>query len=59
MERLGQILSRYPGTCPTYLHVVGDRFETRISLEKHAVAATHDLIAALTERVAAEARFVS
>jgi DNA polymerase-3 subunit alpha len=60
MERLGQILSRHPGPCPTYLHVVRERFETRISLEKHAVAATHELIAALAERVArAEARFVS
>ena len=60
MERLGQILSRHPGPCPTYLHVVRERYETRISLEKHMVAATHELLAALAERVAsAEARFVS
>ena len=60
MERLGQILSRHPGTCPTYLHVVRDRYETRISLEKHTVAATHELVAALAERLSnAEARFVS
>jgi DNA polymerase-3 subunit alpha len=60
MERLGQILARHPGPCPTYLHVVRERYETRISLEKHMVAATHELVAALAERVAsAEARFVS
>ncbi|HZR83225.1 MAG TPA: DNA polymerase III subunit alpha [Candidatus Binatia bacterium] len=58
--RIAQTLARFPGTCPAYIHLVREQYETRISLEKHAVAATHELIAALTERVAAaEARFVS
>ncbi|MFN8601381.1 MAG: DNA polymerase III subunit alpha [Candidatus Binatia bacterium] len=60
MERLLQTLTRYPGPCPTYLHVVRESYETRIALEKLGVATSHELIAALAERVAAvEARFVS
>ena len=60
MERLLQTLTRYPGRCPAFVHVVREQYETRIALEKHAVATSHELIAALAERVAgAEARFVS
>ena len=60
MERLLQTLTRYPGTCPAFVHVVRESYETRIALEKHGVATSHELIAALAERVAgAEARFVS
>jgi DNA polymerase III subunit alpha len=60
MLRLGQTLARFPGPCPAYIHVVRDQYETRISLEKHGVSATHELIAALAEGVsAAEARFIS
>ncbi len=60
LERLGQTLARYPGNCPTYLHVKREAYETRISLEKHGVATNHELIAALAERLTGvEARFVS
>jgi len=60
MESLLQTLKRYPGSCPAFVHVVQEQYETRIALEKHAVATTHELIAALSERVSgAEARFVS
>ena len=60
MERLLQTLTRYPGTTPAYVHVVREAYETRIALEKHGVATSHELIAALAERVkGAEARFVS
>jgi len=60
MERLLQTLTRYPGPCPTFLHVVREGYETRIALEKLGVVASHELIAALGERVSgAEARFVS
>ncbi|MEW6271563.1 MAG: DNA polymerase III subunit alpha [Thermodesulfobacteriota bacterium] len=60
MERLLQTLTRYPGPCPAYVHVVREQYETRIALEKLAVATTHELIAALAERVqGVEARFVS
>jgi DNA polymerase III subunit alpha len=60
MERLLQTLTRYPGSCPTFLHVVREGWETRIALEKLGVTTSHELIAALAERVAgAEARFVS
>ncbi len=60
LERLGQTLARYPGNCPTYLHVKREAFETRISLEKHGVATNHELIADLAERLTGvEARFVS
>ncbi len=58
--RIGQTLARYPGPCPAYIHVVREQYETRIALEKHAVATTHEVIVAISERVAgAEARFVS
>jgi DNA polymerase-3 subunit alpha len=60
MERLLQTLTRYPGPCPAYVHVVREQYETRIALEKLAVATTHELIAALAEKVqGVEARFVS
>jgi hypothetical protein len=40
--------------------VVRESYETRIALEKLGVTTSHELIAALAERVAAaEARFVS
>jgi hypothetical protein len=42
------------------VHVVREQYETRIALEKLAVATTHELIAALAEKVqGVEARFVS
>ena len=57
---LGQTLARFRGPCPAYVHVVREQYETRIALGKHPVAATHELITALAERVAgAEARFIS
>ncbi|MFM7734753.1 MAG: DNA polymerase III subunit alpha, partial [Alphaproteobacteria bacterium] len=57
---LGQTLARFRGPCPAYVHVIREQYETRIALGKHPVAATHELIAALAERVAgAEARFIS
>ena len=60
LERLGQTLARYPGNCPTYLHVKREAFETRILLEKHGVATNHELIADLAERLTGvDARFVS
>ena len=60
LERLGQTLARYPGNCPTYLHVKREAYETRISLEKHGVTTSHELIADLVERLTGvEARFVT
>jgi len=58
LVRLGQTLARYPGSCPTYLHVQRDGFETRISLEKHGVSASHEVLAALVD-AGVEARFIS
>ena len=57
---LGQTLARFRGPCPAYVHVVREQYETRIALAKLPVAATHELVAALAERIAgAEARFIS
>ena len=44
---LGNLLERHRGACPTYLHILRERFETRISLEQHPLETSNGLIADL------------
>lgn len=60
MRHLARTLERHRGEIPAYLHVIRDRFETRIALETYPVASTNDLVVALGERFdKAEVKFVS
>ncbi len=60
LRRLVQTLARFPGSCPAYVHVIREDFEARIPVAGRGVSASHELIAALAEGVAAaEARFIS
>ncbi len=60
VQALKRTLEMHSGEIPAYLHVIRDRFETRIALESFPVATTDKLLAALGERFRkAEVKFVS
>ena len=60
IQRLKRTLEMHPGEIPSYLHVIRDRFETRIALESFPVTTTDKLLVALGEGFhKAEVKFVS
>ena len=59
LVRLGNLLALHRGPCPAYLHIVRERFETRISLENYSLDSSTDLVATLNEHFGqAQVRFV-